>query len=884
MTNTAKVEQWSFPFKAKGAEGQSSKIITDPQQYYDALAKAESGYYPIGRNGLWHGGVHFDKATAGVLDQSSIHCIADGEVVAYRIDERYPISNYSSGAKIYSKGFVLVRHRLEVPKPPATVGSSPPTEPTAPQPSLTFFSLYMHLLDWEGYGKPGAPTPPTFLCETLYSVKPERATDSTVGLRVRAEPNGSATVKALLPKGTKVRLGEVGGATHKWRRLSGIEEGAAVPALTIDEACWVFPGELQNTSEPDVFLVGERANDAEPTLASDKGLNVRKTGSLSAPKTGLVPAGTKFTLEPGSGSYRKLKEIVEGKDIAPLHPSSTKNIQGFIYFPYLKTSKATPTLNSTHILETPVPVKAGAVIGHVGVYQNRDDGLPSPLVHIEVFSCEDVPGFITKSKAVASSLPAEQKTLLKVHKNASKLITHRPDITAENPPKVSDPGVVVGVDMILSLGILDSLPADRKITVKETIPGTTTPKMTTWWRLDNLFIDTSGNPVGGWLCEQPEITTRHSPWEWEGFDFISETPCNADYLACHLDATGALEPSEQADYAARIDQADNGPVKTRLYDIIDGADGSARDKKLTPDEIRAALEKPWHAQSISRLIAHYENEWFWKAEKWNELDALMSPGGMENQDWLEEKKRIEDLAWWKEVGLLSINGLAWNFQPVALLATLGALDLDDSLKWLEVQNGQLTFDVEGNDIEDASHPLHIYFSRVAHWPGGASGVTIGRGYDLGQRPSPEHDLASAKIAEPLHSWLLGAKGLKGQAARDYLSAASPEIRAMKITRRQQYDLFVPVYELMKNEVIRISGSSSNVNSYGILAWEAADKKIQDIAVDLIYRGDYTPSSREKIQKFFVDNDLEGLREIMSDSSSWSSVPEDRFNRRASYLE
>ncbi|MEF9672492.1 hypothetical protein QNM99_10000 [Pseudomonas sp. PCH446] len=27
------------------------------------MAKATAGYYPLGRNNLWHGGVHFDSGT-----------------------------------------------------------------------------------------------------------------------------------------------------------------------------------------------------------------------------------------------------------------------------------------------------------------------------------------------------------------------------------------------------------------------------------------------------------------------------------------------------------------------------------------------------------------------------------------------------------------------------------------------------------------------------------------------------------------------------------------------------------------------------------------------------------------------------------------------------
>jgi len=57
-TTTSKVEKWAYPLKVGGAEA------TDPQQYYAALAKAKDGYYPLGANGLWHGGVHFDEFVA----------------------------------------------------------------------------------------------------------------------------------------------------------------------------------------------------------------------------------------------------------------------------------------------------------------------------------------------------------------------------------------------------------------------------------------------------------------------------------------------------------------------------------------------------------------------------------------------------------------------------------------------------------------------------------------------------------------------------------------------------------------------------------------------------------------------------------------------------
>lgn len=181
------------------------------------------------------------------------------------------------------------------------------------------------------------------------------------------------------------------------------------------------------------------------------------------------------------------------------------------------------------------------------------------------------------------------------------------------------------------------------------------------------MADDAGNPINGWLTEQDLITTRHSPWEWEGYDFIQDHEPPAGALAHHLETLRRLTDSEQASYRGMIDQADKGPVKQRLYDILD----SNGDKKITTAEIRAALSKPWHAQSIARLITQHESEWFWNPVKWDELDKLMEHSPTDpNPNWAEEKKRIEKLSWWKELaGQHGINadGVVWHFQAIELI-------------------------------------------------------------------------------------------------------------------------------------------------------------------------------------------------------------------------
>lgn len=670
MTDQQKITHWSYPFKAR-ATAEAGRT-EDAWLYQDALANALGGHYPLGTNGLWHGGVHFDQGSAGLLDQSSVYCIADGEIIAYRIDERYPVSEYESGPKPYSTGFVLVRHRLEVPKP--TPATQPTAEAPGPAPSLTLFSLYMHLLDWDHYQQEGAPTPPSFISETLYAVKPDKATDPTLGLRVRSTP-GDGPVVALLPKGTRVEVGDAHPGSAKWRRLINVIEGSALPSLAACGSGWVFTGEMEATTTANVFLVGEHANDHEPTLAPQRGLNIRKTGrgNASDAKTGLLPEDARISLEPGTTPYRKIKAIVEGSTLAPLTANSIQNIRGYVHFDSLQATRTTPVCGAVHLLDPPCPIQAGELIGHPGHYQNQNDGAPQSLLHLEVFSCDDVPAFIAQSRALAGALPAEQKTQLKIHKGASKLIPHREGIDASHPPSITDAGTTVGVDLVIPLSTLERLPPSHKITLNATANPTTSPSpITHWWRLENLLADNDGNPISGWLAEQDLITTRHNPWEWEGFECLSENACNIDHMACHLSAQRLLTEEETPNYQSQIRNANYGAIKERLYEIIDGADGSLRDNILCVNELRAALSKPWQAQLISHLILNYESEWFWKEDKWNELDRLIEhTQNAQNSHWTKEKERIEKLCCWDEVGgrhEISTDGKVWNFQPISMLA------------------------------------------------------------------------------------------------------------------------------------------------------------------------------------------------------------------------
>lgn len=424
---------------------------------------------------------------------------------------------------------------------------------------------------------------------------------------------------------------------------------------------------------------------------------------------------------------------------------------------------------------------------------------------------------------------------------------------------------------------------------------------TKWWLLktgkENSVIGTeSFGEITGWIKDTSPGVTHHHPWEWPLFHSVQETATPAQTLERNL--------------RQRLDPVDRTLLMQNLYKILGAATqpviNSESDEQedttlLKKENLKAALAFPWLAQQFSRLVVNYESEWFAdeNLSKWHEIDKMLkkylcSPQAssetavdynqriaIELKPWQAEKEqRIKKLLWWDKVAgkhAFPIDPKVWYLHPVGL--TENFWDYENDPKWLTVPRGQFTFDVEGNDIEGSR-----YFSRVAHWPEGASGITIGRGYDLGQRPNPESDLASMGITGGFYDWLMGAKGLQGAVAQRYLNNASAEIRKTPITRKQQHDLFLVIYDHMKSEVIRVSDSQYNRENYGKLVWDDVDYRIQDMVVDLIYRGDYDINTRPHIQKAIVENDILILREAINNRAIWlDNLPNDRYQRRINYM-
>lgn len=621
------VQNWSHPFRDK----------RDALQQLTHLANASSGSYPLGSSGLWHGGVHFDAGTAGTLDQSSVHCIADGEVVAYRMDEQSSATTYFVNqqpvSKPFSRNFVLVRHRLQ---PPAIKGSADTP------PSLIIYSLYMHLRDWAayekdpsivrpGFWKPGSTLQVRVDVNDIHGDYPGQR-----GLNVRNKASKGAII-GWLPRGTEVQVSGEG----TYRKL----ENTPGPDHLKDAS-----GALRGYVSADFLrpMAG-----GQHRVVSETPLNVRAQPMVrKGNEIGTLNPGTEVTVS-GTGRFRKLERVNQ-----------------YVHFASLQSGAAEPEARGSVVVrDKPVAIKAGELIGHVGRYHEGAVDYPENRLHLEVFSAGDVKTFLRLSRLWADKLPASSRTWLKLVKG-TPVVAHQGTFSSKKPPTLKAAGHLSAAQLLLPKSLIDGLPAERKIAV----PASGDSKACNWYRLDGLLHDADNNLLDGWVREEVGGTPWLSPWSWEGYETLADYDSPRSMLASFMRASGRFNEDDIAHHGAAAHKADQGPIKKRLFDIID----RNRDGKLSGNEIQAALRLPAHAQSISQLIVRYQSEWHHVPGKWDALDDLLGHGGATpNRNWLAEKERIREMSWWGEVAErlgLPADGKVHHLHPVGLLSFFSSPD------------------------------------------------------------------------------------------------------------------------------------------------------------------------------------------------------------------
>ncbi len=190
------------------------------------------------------------------------------------------------------------------------------------------------------------------------------------------------------------------------------------------------------------------------------------------------------------------------------------------------------------------------------------------------------------------------------------------------------------------------------------------------------------------------------------------------------------------------------------------------DGTLSGNDIKAALADEELAGKLRMLFIKHKSEWVQPGQEWPRL----------KQELAKQPKLYEyamqvhnNMAWVEDASAILGDTKPWFIHPAGMMGLVADPVSDDEMdeKWLTVPKGQLTFDAEGNDVDTS-----IYFSRKPHIPMqrdgtviGQSGITYGRGLDIGQQTQPfVSNLLSAisenarPLSDKMSSWLIVGSG------------------------------------------------------------------------------------------------------------------------------
>jgi hypothetical protein len=341
-----RLERTAFAFPFLRGEprrpGAAARFDNEHDIHRLLAGKEPSGAYLVSRKGMWHGGIHITEAGAGqALDlDAGLRCIADGVLIAYRVNGEYPVSELSlDGENLpfqapYSTGFALVRHELEFPR----------------STKLTFYSLYMHLMSNADYDlnfpkrdKP-AYWPRQWQVTQYAQDKPlpgrggQTADALQLGLNVRKTPNGP--VLGVLPHGARVTIGKLKKAPGgTWGQVTNLEDATLYPY------------------EADGYVAPAVATNGWIYLGNENGGPVVKA-----------------------------------------------SIQDSIFDRIIVTTNPMSNLSDPHGTVEGIPVKAGDLIGHLGRYDSLDRcTVGTRMAHIEVFCDGSIKPFIEAGRAWVGS-------------------------------------------------------------------------------------------------------------------------------------------------------------------------------------------------------------------------------------------------------------------------------------------------------------------------------------------------------------------------------------------------------------------------------------------------------------------------------------------------
>lgn len=391
-----------YPMQLAG--GNTPSEVASLDAFIEKINNLKSGTFPIGRNRIWHGGIHFSEK-GGWHASGAVRAIADGEIVAYRLATKPAKATRSpeagkpgDGIELYtSPSFCLVRHRYEAGEQNKN--------------RLTFYSLYMHIACENTYSSPEAARV-TVKGTGVSTYEPVAQGDP---LKLTRRLSGSSPVYAKT--GAEVKLLQQTPSNllnhrdepHNYFLVHYVDEPNSLFYIAESQLQQEYPQKPKWMTPPE----GKPARHGIPSNTW-----LRQSANTTAGSLGL-PAGSEVVVssEPpkmvningGPTEFRKVQVFKAGSDTVKDSANQVMTNASKGAIGWLAKSKmgaglaAEPSIpvefkegaSVVDRSENPIAVQAGEVIGHWGEHELATAGASgfvkdadSKAVHFEVFVAE----------------------------------------------------------------------------------------------------------------------------------------------------------------------------------------------------------------------------------------------------------------------------------------------------------------------------------------------------------------------------------------------------------------------------------------------------------------------------------------------------------------
>lgn len=626
----------------------------------DALCNESSGHYLVGSQGMWHGGIHITDATAPWCALSSdtgpeqaypggpyrgeqfIRCMADGDIVAYRVCRDYPSMaiKWLGGTLCFSNSFVLVKHYIKTADSNEAVG-------------LMFYTLYMNLAPFSAY----APQDNALVRQTKGAQR-YYATEEDV------QANHAA---GTLTKNTRVALGDnLVTRAHDRRQFTQVTlteetKNAAGTALAAGTRVWTVSdrGALESASGIPVppwwaacspaYGSASPSGVVEARTRTDWAYYLSSADVLQKQSEGRLAADFPLSYEPGNvaqqverASDRRTFSLVtlgrdvgrqkrgdrvwvvsDGDSLTPLAPAA---------------SGSEPVLGEVVIPPSPIPVSAGDGLGHLGFFELPvENGKRARYqVHIECLSMDEtLPKFLTNPGKAGEQTPA----FLKYAPGAPLFMKNaQGEMVAAGERKTRSRGILT----LSKVPVVEAEGAPAYYQIR---------------------------PEGGWLAAADVQRISQYALAERGFVTLDKAPVSFDLIdgVKHPDnvVKGILTQMYQAaKEEKRTSHALNAFNYQRLLEQID----RNRDGMYSQDEYLDAVHNRSYRDALYRIIARHGSEWYYGKDDplWkNYLEPLTKNDPL----WKNYTEAfIEKMIWMKAVE--GMGPKPWHMHPVVFLEAM----------------------------------------------------------------------------------------------------------------------------------------------------------------------------------------------------------------------